>query len=263
MSEALTIETIALLFSIGLVAGWVDSIAGGGGLIALPALLGVGLNPAQALATNKLQGSFGTFAASVNFIQKGHLQLRDIWPMILLTFIGSACGTLLVQSLDAGVLMDTIPFLLLGVALYFLVQPKIGDEDRHQRLHLWGFALLIGFSLGFYDGFFGPGTGSFFTIGFVTLMGFNLIKATAHTKILNFTSNIASLFFFILGGQVVWIIGLIMAMGQTIGAYIGSHMSMKHGAKIIRPLLVLVSLAMTAKLIWSTPDHIIRQWIGF
>lgn len=260
--EFLSLETLAFLFAIGALSGWIDSIAGGGGLVALPALLSAGLNPAQALATNKLQGSFGTFAATANFLRKGHLKLIDIWPMIALTFIGSALGTILIQNLEPSFLIDIIPFLLLSVGLYFLFQPKIGQDDQKERIGLWGFSFTCGFTIGFYDGFFGPGTGSFFAIAFIALMGFNLLKATAHTKALNFTSNIASLAFFIMGGQMVWIVGLVMAMGQMIGGFIGSHMSMKHGAKIIRPLLVVISFAMTAKLVWSTPDHMINQWIS-
>jgi len=259
--EFLSLDIIALLFFVAIFAGWVDSIAGGGGLITLPLLLGVGLSPAQALATNKLQSCFGTFTATLNFWRKGHLKLLDILPMIALTFIGSASGTLLVQTMDAALLVDVMPFLLLAIGFYILLQPKIGAEDRKQRLGLWGFSFLCGFSIGFYDGFFGPGTGSFFAIAFITLMGFNLIKATAHTKVLNFTSNFASLLFFILGGQLVWIVGLVMAMGQVIGGFIGAQMSMKHGSKIIRPLIVFISFAMTAKLVWSSDDHIIRQWI--
>jgi uncharacterized membrane protein YfcA len=260
--DFLSLDVLAILFAIGMLAGWVDSIAGGGGLIALPALLSVGLSPAQALATNKLQGSFGTFAATANFVRKGHLNLLEVFPMIVLTFIGSAAGTVLIQNMDASALMTIIPFLLLFVGVYFLLQPKIGEEDKKQRLGMWGFSFTCGFTIGFYDGFFGPGTGSFFAIAFISLMGFNLLKATAHTKALNFTSNIASLAFFIFGGQVVWIVGLVMAMGQMIGGFIGSHMTMKHGVKIIRPLLVIVSFAMTAKIVWSTPDHIIRIWIS-
>ncbi|WP_417792764.1 TSUP family transporter [Terasakiella pusilla] len=260
--DFLALDTLLFLFAIGAISGFVDSIAGGGGLIALPALLAAGLNPAQALATNKLQGSFGTFAATANFIRKGHLKLTEIWPMILLTFIGAAAGTILIQKLDSSFLVDVMPFLLITVGLYFLFQPQIGTEDRDKKLGMWGFSVLCGFTIGFYDGFFGPGTGSFFAIAFIALMGFNILKATAHTKVLNFTSNIASLTFFILGGQVIWIVGLVMAMGQMIGGFIGSSMSMKHGSRIIRPLLVVISFAMTAKVIWSTPDHIIREWLS-
>lgn len=254
-------ELLGLLFAAASVAGFIDSIAGGGGLIALPALLAAGLTPAQALATNKLQGSFGTMAATWNFYRKGHLKLVEMWPAVLMTFIGSASGTELVKRLDPSFLSTVMPFLLIVVVIYFVFQPKIGETDRHHRISLWGFAFLCGFTIGFYDGFFGPGTGSFFAIAFVTLLGFNLLKATAHTKLLNFTSNIASLCFFILGGKVVWVVGLTMAMGQFIGGYLGSHMTMKHGARIVRPLLITVSLAMTVKLVYSNPDHPIHQWL--
>jgi len=259
--DFLSLDILAMLFFVGILAGWVDSIAGGGGLITLPLLLSVGLSPAQALATNKLQSSFGSFTATMNFWRKGHLKLLEIVPMIVLTFIGSASGTMLVQNINANFMVNIIPFLLLAVGLYFLLSPKISEDDRKQRLGLWGFSFSCGLTIGFYDGFFGPGTGSFFAIAFITLMGFNLIKATAHTKALNFTSNITSLLFFIIGGQLVWVVGLIMAMGQMIGGFIGSHMSMKHGGKIIRPLLVIISFSMTAKLVWSNDDHIIRQWL--
>jgi uncharacterized membrane protein YfcA len=259
--DFLSPEILALLFLVGLASGWVDAIAGGGGLIGLPVLIGIGLTPAQALATNKLQGGCGTFSASLHFIKKGHIRLKDIWPMILLTFIGAASGTLLVQSLDSSFLIDIIPFMLISVGIFFLLPLKVGKIDSPQKISLWGFSALCGFSIGFYDGFFGPGTGSFFAIAFMTLMGFNMLKATAHTKVLNFTSNVASLIFFAFGGQIVWIVGLVMAAGQLIGAYIGSGMTMKHGAKIIRPLLVIVSFAMTIKLVASTPDHIIQRWI--
>lgn len=260
--DFLALDILAILFVVALIAGWIDAIAGGGGLLALPALLWAGLPPAQALATNKLQGCFGTFSASYNFWKKGHVKLKDILPLIALTFVGSALGTLLIQSMEADFLIDLIPFLILAVGLYFLFQPRMGEIDKAQRLGTWGFALTMGFGIGFYDGFFGPGTGSFFTLAFVALMGFNLLKASAHTKILNFTSNIASLIFFALGGQVVWVVGLVMAMGQMIGGYLGAHMSMKHGSRLIRPLLVVMSLGLTFKLIWSSPDHVLHQWVA-
>lgn len=146
--ESIGFDSLALLFAIGVFAGWVDAIAGGGGLICLPMLLSVGLTPAQALATNKLQGSFGTFAATVNFVRKGHLKLRELWPIIGLTFVGSACGTLLVQRMDAGRLVDVIPFLLLAVGCYLLFQPKLGEGNGRQRLGVWGFCFYLVFRLG-------------------------------------------------------------------------------------------------------------------
>ncbi|WP_020594084.1 TSUP family transporter [Kiloniella laminariae] len=259
MMDFLTPELIALMFAAGVLAGFVDAIAGGGGLITLPILLSVGLSPVQAIATNKLQGSFGTFAATVNFVRKGHLDIRDwIFPIVM-TFIGAASGVLVLRSVDNTFLVNAIPFLLIAVALYFLFQRKLGEEDRHQRINRSVFALIFGAGIGFYDGFFGPGAGSFYTLAFVSLLGFNMIRATAHTKMLNFTSNFASLLFFILGDSLIWSVGLVMAAGQIFGGYLGSNMTMRHGTKIVRPLLVIVSILMTVKLIHANPDHILRQ----
>ena len=141
--------------------------------------------------------------------------------------------------------------MLIGFALYFIFSPHIGDEDRQQRMSFFLFSLLVGLVVGFYDGFFGPGTGSFLAISFVALAGFNLAKATAYSKLLNFTSNIASLIFFMLGGKILWQVGLIMGVGQFIGARLGSKMVVSKGSKIIRPLLVVMSLVMSARLLWQ------------
>lgn len=245
------LDTLMLLVAVAGLAGMIDAIAGGGGLLALPAILWAGLPPVQALATNKLQGSFGTFTASYNFIRRGEIDLRRLRIPILMTFIGSASGTLAVQRLGSDLLNQIVPALLIAFALYFLFSPRIGDQDAHHRISHGLFGLLIGFSLGFYDGFFGPGTGSFFAAAFVLLLGYNLRRATAGTKVLNFTSNIASLIFFSLAGQVVWQVGLPMGLAQMAGAWIGSHLVIRHGTRLIRPLLVIVSLAISIKLLLS------------
>ena len=257
MEFVLSLDWALLLFLVGLTAGFVDSIAGGGGLITVPALLAVGLTPAQALATNKLQSSGGAFSASYYFVRKGMVKLGDLKLAIALTFVGSAIGTTLVQMIDASVLEQIIPFLMIGIAGYFLFSPGVGDKDRKQRFSMNLFALTAGFGIGFYDGFFGPGTGSFFAIAFVSLMGFSLTRATAHTKVLNCTSNIASLLFFILGGAVVWKVGLVMITGQLIGARLGSKVVMSRGQKIIRPMIVVISLIMTGKLLWNNYGHLL------
>ena len=245
------LDTLMLLVAVAGLAGMIDAIAGGGGLLALPAILWAGLPPVQALATNKLQGSFGTLTASYNFIRRGDIDLRRLRTAILMTFIGSASGTLAVQRLGSDLLNQIVPALLIAFALYFLFSPRIGDQDAHHRISHGLFGLLIGFSLGFYDGFFGPGTGSFFAAAFVLLLGYNLRRATAGTKVLNFTSNIASLIFFALAGQVVWQVGLPMGLAQMAGAWIGSHLVIRHGTRLIRPLLVIVSLAISIKLLLS------------
>lgn len=242
-------DTLLLLIAIATLAGLVDSIAGGGGLLSLPALLWAGIPPLQALATNKLQGAFGTATASLNYVHKGEIDPREMLGPIAWTFAGSVAGTLAVQYLVAGWLDRLVPALLIGFALYFLFSPRIGDEDRHQRITPALFGLLIGASVGFYDGFFGPGTGTFFAAGFVMLLGWNLRRATAGTKLLNFTSNIASLIFFALGGHVIWSLGLAMGLGQMAGAWLGSHLVVRHGSVIVRPLLVVVSVAISLKLL--------------
>jgi len=240
-----------LLFATGIIAGTVDAIAGGGGLIALPMLMATGISPIQALATNKFQGAFGTFSASLFFIQKRMVKPRKIAFTIACTFIGSMLGTRLVQHIDPSLLSGLIPVLLILVALYFLFGPSMQDERRDQRIGMNLFALSVGFGGGFYDGFFGPGTGSLFIAGFVGLAGYGLLAATAHTKMLNFTSNIASLLLFIGGGQVVWSYGIAMALGQFIGARLGAHWAHQKGAALIRPVLIVVTLVISAKLLFD------------
>ena len=248
--ETVAPEILALLMLIAALAGMVDAIAGGGGLLALPALLWAGLPPVEALATNKLQGSFGTFTASCNFIHKGEIDWRRLKGPLAFTFAGSVAGTLIVQHLDSGFLNRLVPSLLILFALYFLLSPRIGDRDAQHRVsHAW-FGLLIGFPVGFYDGFFGPGTGTFFAAAFVLLLGYNLRRATAGTKLLNFTSNVASLLFFAMAGKVIWSIGLPMGLAQMAGAWAGSHLVIRHGTRLIKPLLVTVSVLISIKLLW-------------
>ncbi len=241
--------TLSALVGVAAIAGFVDAIAGGGGLLSIPALLWAGLPPLQALGTNKLQAVFGSFAASLNFIRQGQISLRPLVLTLILTFLGSGLGTWAVQQIDSQVLRDLLPILLIGFATYFLVSPRVGDTDAHQRISLPLFGLSAGFGIGFYDGFFGPGTGSFFTLAAVLLLGFNLTKASAHARLLNFTSNLASLLAFAWGGHLLWTLGLCMALGQFAGAWAGSHLVIRHGSTLVRPLLVIISLVMALKLL--------------
>ncbi len=259
----LSLEILALLFFTGMLAGMVDAIAGGGGLIALPVLLSTGLPPTQALATNKLQGSFGTFSSTLYFIRNDLIRLSDLKFMIGCTFVGSAAGTLIVQRVSTQFLANVIPLLLIGIALYFLLSPTISDEHRPPRTSQLLFSLSVGFGVGFYDGFFGPGAGSFFAIGFVGLLGFGLTKATAHTKVLNLTSNLASLGFFILSGHVVWAIGLVMGVGQMIGARFGARIVLKRGVRLIRPMIVLVCILISGKLLLESHPALLEWITGF
>lgn len=244
-------DILAMLFAAAFVAGFIDAIAGGGGLITIPALLSVGIPPAMALGTNKLQACGGSFSASLYFIRKKSVDLHRLKLMIALTFLGAAGGTILVQLIDIEFLKTALPFLIIAIAAYFLFSPSISDQDSKQRISytLFGFTAALG--VGFYDGLFGPATGSFFTLSFVLLLGFNLTKAVAHAKVLNFTSNIASLIFFILGGAVLWKIGLLMMIGQLIGGNLGARMVVTKGKQIIKPLIVTMSLLMVVKMLWD------------
>ncbi|OOF65814.1 TSUP family transporter [Rodentibacter sp. Ppn85] len=247
----LGIEVLAILFIVAFVAAFIDAIAGGGGLITIPALLMTGMPPALALGTNKLQAIGGSFSASLYFLRKRAVNLREFWFILLCVFIGSALGTILIQMLDTSVFKKILPFLILAIGLYFLFTPKLGAQDCKQRLSYIVFAVIISPFLGFYDGFFGPGTGSIMSLACVTLLGFNLTKATAHAKVMNFTSNLASFMLFLAGGKISWTIGIVMMAGGILGANIGARMVMTKGKTFIRPMVVIMSLLMTAKMAYD------------
>lgn len=245
----LELGILLLLLLTGFAAGLIDAIAGGGGMIALPVLLSCGLSPVEALATNKLQGTFGTFGAARYFIKKRLVDLTQMRVQILCTFIGAVAGTLLIQMLDSSFLATLMPVLLIAIAIYFMFSPTISDEEKKQRLGATAFGLIVGSSVGFYDGFFGPGTGTFFTLAYVALAGYGMAKATAHTKVLNFTSNIASLIFFAVGGHMVWVAGLVMAVGQLVGGSLGAKLVISKGTRLIKPLIVTMTLLLSLKLL--------------
>lgn len=238
------------LFAAAFVAGVIDAIAGGGGLITVPILLAAGLSPAQALATNKLQGCAGTLSASYHFIKKKQVNLSEMWLAILLTGVGAVAGTLLVSYLDSGLLLKAVPIILIGVAIFFYFLPKVQPYVASKfSLTKAQFALLIGASVGFYDGLIGPGTGAFFSTAYLCFMGYSIVSATAHTKVLNATSNLASLIIFTFSGHIVWMLGMVMAIGQWFGAQLGSRLVITKGATLIRPMVIIMCLAISVKLL--------------
>ena len=242
---------IGLLFGTGLVAGFVDSIAGGGGLITLPVLLSTGIDPHVALGTNKLQSTFGSGSATGHHLRAGSAKWSECRRGFLFTFVGAMLGSLAVQLFDPNLLKRFIPVMLLLVALYVFFKPKFGEQDIHPRMTPGRFDLIFCVGIGFYDGFFGPGTGTFFTMAFALGLGFNLIKATAHTKVMNFASNLASLILFLSFKQVWFAAGFTMGVGQWIGARLGSRMVLRGGANFIRPMLITVVIAISSKLLWN------------
>ena len=247
----LGLDTYALLTLVAFVAGVIDAIAGGGGLLTVPAMLSVGIPPVAVLATNKLQSSFSSATATLSFSAKKMIDWRTHAPQIAVILLLSGIAAWIVQSIKTDVLHLMVPVLLVAVAAYVLLSPRMTDEDVHQRLTPKGY-LPVGGAIGFYDGFFGPGTGNFFATSLVSLRGMGLIRATAHTKAFNFASNIGSLIVFLATGHAMILLGLCMAVGAAAGAFTGSHTAIRFGAKVIRPVLVTICLALTAKLLWQT-----------
>lgn len=221
-------------------SGFVDSIAGGGGIISIPLLLTVGVPPHAAIATNKLQSSFGSFTSMMRYRHAGLFTFRTLYTGIIFTAIGAASGAVLIQFVDAGLLAKAIPFILTALLIYTIASPDLGIEDGRQKVAERTLFVLFGLLLGFYDGFFGPGTGSFWTLALVSLAGYNIRKGTATTKVMNFTSNCVSLTVFLLSGKVIFLIGLVMGLGQLVGAWMGSHLVLTKGTRFIRLFFIIV-----------------------
>ena len=240
-----------LLILAGFLAGFVDAIAGGGGLITVPALLLAGASPVETLATNKLQGTFGAATATVAYARAGQVDLRTQLRMALISAGAGAGGATMAHLMPADVLRLVMPVILIAVALFFAFKPGLSDADRAQRMTPALFAVTAVPLIAGYDGFFGPGTGSFFMLGFVMLAGYGVLRATAHTKLLNFASNLGALMVFALSGSMWWAVGFAMALAQIGGAALGARLAMRVGARLIKPLLVVTSAAMAARLLWQ------------
>ncbi len=234
----------------GLLAGFVDAIAGGGGLIALPALLAAGVPPVAALGTNKVQSVIGTGMAALTYWRKGFVSLPALTVAIACTFAAAFLGAFVVKQINTSLLQVAVPVALVAIALYFLFAPRLTDEDRHARLRFALFVPVMGALIGFYDGIFGPGTGSFLTMGFVALFGLGITRAAGNTKILNLASNLGALALFIPSGDVMWLAAGAMALGQLVGGYLGALTGIRFGAKLIRPLVVVISLILAGKLLF-------------
>ncbi|AJE44752.1 TSUP family transporter [Celeribacter indicus] len=247
----ISFDLVLILVAAAFAAGFVDSIAGGGGLITIPALLLAGIPPVTALATNKVQGLFGAGMAAVTYARAGHVVLRRQIGPAALSFSGAVLGALLAGSLPTDVIRLGLPVLLIAIALFFALRPGLSDIDRTARIGPLAFALGFVPVIGFYDGLLGPGTGAFFMLGFVSLAGYGILRATAHTKLLNFASNVGGLAGFLLVAKPFWMLGLLMGAAQIAGAYLGSTLASRAGARLIRPVLVTASTALALKLVWD------------
>jgi len=242
---------IALLFATGLVAGFVDTLAGGGGLLTLPVLMNLCPDAKFALGTNKLQASFGSSSATYHFAKAGALSARECFRACLLAFLGSLAGSLLVQLVDSHHLKQIVPVLLLAVAIFVWLRPQLGEQDIHPRMSRVKFDFIFAFGIGFYDGFLGPGTGTFLALAFMLGLGFNLAKATANAKALNWASNIASLLVFLFARKIFFVAGIAMGCGQWLGARLGSRMVLTRGTKFIRPVFLTMVVLISLKMIWD------------
>lgn len=245
-------EVIFYLVLLAAFAGFIDAVAGGGGLLTIPALLLAQVPPINALATNKLQSSFGTFSAALVMIKRGKVDLPSMKIAIATCFTGSVLGTVLIQLSSPAFVNVFVPLVILFICIYFLFAPNPGAVEAKPRVTQKTWQLCCVPALGFYDGYIGPGAGMFYTLAQIALRGREIIAATANSKLLNFISNIASLAVFIAGGKIVWVLGLSMMLGQAVGGYLGAHAVIKGGANFIRPIIVLVCLAMLVKYLSAT-----------
>lgn len=242
-----SIELLSLLFLVAVLAGLLDTLAGGGGLISLPALILSGVPPLAALGTNKLQGSMGTATATYIMLKNKKIHWHNVKHIMLTAFIGAIIGTIAVQFINTDVLTFVIPVVLLFIAIYFLISPKIAQKKEKSKLTESQYKNTVVPFIGFYDGMFGPGTGSFFALSGVSCQGQDLITSTAIAKALNFSTNIASLIVFVIAGQIVWAIGILMIFGQILGAWLGSHLLFKINPTHLRRVVVLMCCCMLIK----------------
>lgn len=244
-------DLLAILLLVALLAGAVDAIAGGGGLLTVPALLLAGLPPVAALATNKIQGAFGAASAAAAYARAGQVRpLAQAVPAAVAVAAAGA-GALLASSLPVEAIRTILPVLLIAIALYFALKPGLDDRARPARLSAAAFDATLVPVVAAYDGVLGPGAGSFYMLGFVSLRGMGLLRATAHTKLLNLASNLGALAVFALVAEPLWGLGLAMGVAQVAGAALGARLAVRVGARVIRPLLVAASLALALRLLWG------------
>ncbi|WP_422767322.1 TSUP family transporter [Photobacterium leiognathi subsp. mandapamensis] len=254
MIEMIEPSTLLILGAVALAAGFIDAVAGGGGMLTVPALLSLGLPPHIALGTNKLAASFASATAAWAYYKKNLFSPRFWIASFIATLIGAITGTLIVNLISSDGLEKALPLVIFAVAIYTIWHPQ--PKDEHQTLPAvtpkfkvkqW----LQGTSIGFYDGIAGPGTGAFWTVSSMILYRLDMLRACGLAKAMNFTSNITSLLTFIILGQVNFALGLTMGVCLMLGAYIGAHSAIRFGAKFIRPVFVTVVLILAVKLAWQ------------
>ncbi len=246
----LTPQTFLIVCPLLFLAGFVDSIGGGGGLISLPAYLIAGLPIHQAIATNKLSSTFGTSLATVRFIKNGLVNFRLAVPSVIMAVIGSSLGANLSLMMDEKI-MHYILFVVLPVTAFIVLNRKLFHDNEGSEViadrRTYITAMAAAFIVGIYDGFYGPGTGTFLIIAFTVFAKMNIRSANAHTKVINLTTNITSLIIFLINGQVLLPLGLAAAACNMAGNYVGSGLVLTKGSKVVKPIILIVLLLLLLK----------------
>lgn len=244
-------EAAPVFILIGGLAGVIESTAGGSGLIVMPTLLMLGVPPVAAMATSKLQYIFGAITSIFRFHHANLVAWKNIIPMMAVAALAGVLGALTLTYVNATILEALIPLLLIGATLYFLFSPRLSDTSSAARISHITFALGPVALVGFYDGFFGVGSASFYVLAMVWGLGLSARQATATTKVVDFTSSAAALLILASHHEVLWVPGLLLGLGQIGGAWLGSGLVIRRGAKFIRPVLAVVSLGLSLKLFFD------------
>lgn len=247
-------SVLILLMLVSLTAGFIDAVAGGGGMLTIPALLAAGLPPHLALGTNKLSATFASSTAAITYYKK-KLFSPEFWKASFYsTLIGAIIGTLVVSQISTEWLDKILPLIILATAIYSLLnKAEQGQENTlpEKSPSILKKQKIQGFTLGFYDGVVGPGTGAFWTVSTMALYKLNILLASGVAKAMNFTSNITSLVTFAILGSINWQLGLAMGVCLMAGAYIGAHSAIRFGAGFIRPIFITVVTIMAIKLAYD------------
>lgn len=243
---------LLILLLVGVLAGFVDSIVGGGGLISVPAMLLTNLPPSMALGSNKCASVFGAISSSITFYRSGKINWPLVRKQLPFTILGTVLGTLLVIAIPPLYLKPILIVLLLIVLIFVIFKQNWGEvNDFHgESKKVMLYCLFFAFAIGMYDGFIGPGTGTFLIFAFI-FAGFDFLHAAGNAKILNLASNAGSLIVFIILGQVNFLYGGVMAIGQIVGAQIGSRLAIKKGSGLVRVVFLVTTTAMIAKLLYD------------
>ena len=234
----------------GFLAAFVDSIAGGGGLISMPVLMAIGVPVHLAIGTNKFAASAGCISSAYRYAKSGKINNNLLKKLVPFTIIGSVLGVRCVLSISEEILNVLVVAMILIVAIYTFISKNLGQEDNFEAVNKKN--LRLGMLMALIMGFFGPGTGTFLTFGFIKIYGYDFLHASANTKILNLTSNITSLLLFMINGQVDYKIAIVFALVMIMGAYVGAKVAIKKGSKMIKPIFLVMALFMVVKLVYQT-----------